>query len=263
MLDVEYARTREKRLLLDLFLPKRLPKAPLPLIVNVHGGGWSGGSKEWHGDLRQIAQGFAFASINYRFSQEALFPAQIHDCKAAIRFLRANAKEFHIDPQRIGVTGGSAGAHLASLLGTSAGVEELEGSVGGNRGQSSAVQAVCPIAGPTDFLQYFALGGRKTYGMVIGLMDKLLGGPIGGRRALVRLANPIAHITGNEPPFLIVHGDNDTAVPHQQGVILHKALKRAGGDSTLFIVKGGNHLYLGPDVDPAIDAFFAKHLARR
>lgn len=260
--DVEYARTPEKTLLLDMFLPQELPEAPLPLIVHVHGGGWMDGNKDLLRNPRHVAQGFAYASISYRLSGEATFPAQIHDCKGAIRFLRAHAKKYHIDPQRIGVAGESAGGHLVSLLGTSAGIEELEGEVGGNLAFSSEVQAVCDFCGPTDFLQYFELGGRKVRGPIMGAIDKLLGGPVGRRRQLAKMANPITYITGNEPPFLIVHGDEDMSVPHQQSVILHQALQKAGVDSALHIIKGAGHLFYGPEIDAMVDSFFARHLAR-
>jgi acetyl esterase/lipase len=258
--DIEYGQTPEKRLLLDIFLPAELPAAPLPLIVNIHGGGWAGGSKDFRGDLRQIAQGFAYASISYRLSQEATFPAQIHDCKGAIRFLRAHAAEYHLDPGRIGLWGASAGGHLVALLGASAGIEELEGEVGGNLAASSRVQAVCDFCGPTDLLLYFKLGGRKKYGMIIGLVDQLLGGPLGKKRALARLANPLAFVTPQAPPFLIVHGDQDEAVPHQHGVALHEALTKAGVESTLLLLKGMGHFLAGPEIDAAVDRFFSRHL---
>jgi len=260
ILDIEYARTPEKKLLLDVFLPRELTKAPLPLIVHIHGGGWAGGSKDFRGDLRQVDQGFAYASISYRLSGEASYPAQIHDCKGAIRFLRAHGEEYHIDPKRIGVWGASAGGHLVSLLGTSAGVEELEGEVGGNLGFSSEVQAVCDFCGPIDLLQYFALGGRKVFGPTLGLIDQLLGGPLGRRRRLAKTANPIRYITGDEPPFLIVHGKEDMMVPYQQSVILHEALSKAGVESSLHVLEGGGHGFGSSEVDAMVDSFFAKHL---
>ncbi len=145
---------------LDLYLPPKAD-APTPLVIWIHGGGWEAGNKDNPPGLGLLKKGYALASINYRLSQEAKFPAQIEDCKAAIRFLRANAKKYNLDPDHFGVWGASAGGHLVALLGTTGGVKELEGD-GPNKEESSAVQAVVDWFGPTDMLQMKAQAGRPT-----------------------------------------------------------------------------------------------------
>src|SRR5713101_8014594 len=149
--DLEYVKGGHERQKLDLYLPEK-SDGPLPLIVWIHGGGWIGGNKENPPGLEFLNRGYALASINYRLSQHAKFPAQIEDCKAALRWLRANAKTYNLDPDRIGVWGESAGGHLVALLGTTGDVKELEGEEG-NPQQSSEVQAVVDWFGPTDFLK--------------------------------------------------------------------------------------------------------------
>ena len=146
-----YASVEGTDLKLDLFIPEKA-EGPMPLVVWIHGGGWRSGSKENCRALGLTEYGFAVASINYRLTDVAMFPAQIHDCKAAIRFLRANAKQHRIDPNRIGVWGSSAGAHLAALMGVTNGNKEVEGNIGKYTQTSSDVQAVCDWCGPTDFM---------------------------------------------------------------------------------------------------------------
>src|SRR5687767_8759314 len=152
--DVEYATVGDVSLRLDLYLPSD-GEGPFPVLVWIHGGGWMEGSKNLAPNsfqVRQTARGYAVASINYRLSQQAIFPAQIHDCKAAVRWLRAHAREYNLDPDRVASWGSSAGGHLATLLGTSGDVEDLEGSVGGNLEFSSRVQATVDMFGPSNFL---------------------------------------------------------------------------------------------------------------
>ena len=149
--DLVYARAGAKDLLLDLYLPEGAPR-PLPLVVWIHGGGWRNGAKEQTPARRLVERGYAVASINYRLSGEAIFPAQIHDCKAAVRWLRANAAKYGLDAGRVAAWGSSAGGHLVALLGTSGGIMELEGGLG-NADQSSRVQAVVDFFGPHGFPQ--------------------------------------------------------------------------------------------------------------
>ena len=148
--NLPYVANGHERQRLDLYLPEKA-EGRLPLIVWIHGGAWWAGSKEDCPAVPLAAKGYAVASINYRFSQHAVFPAQIEDCKAAIRWLRANAAKYHLDADHIGVWGASAGGHLVALLGTTGGVKELEGK-GGNLDQSSRVQCVVDWFGPTDFV---------------------------------------------------------------------------------------------------------------
>ena len=178
MRDVEYARVDGKPLLLDLYLPAKAAQ-PMPVIVWIHGGAWRAGSKERCPAIPMAAQGYAVASINYRLTNVATFPAQIYDCKAAIRWMRAHAKEYGFDPDRIGVWGGSAGGHLVSLLGTSGGVKELEGDVGGNLNFSSRVQAVAVFCGPNSFRIEDLKGRQDTEdGKTPASIFSLLGGTI-------------------------------------------------------------------------------------
>ncbi|MCE5326649.1 MAG: alpha/beta hydrolase [Planctomycetaceae bacterium] len=258
--DVEYARVGNKRLLLDLYLPARTDK-PVPVIVWIHGGGWQQGSKTRTPAAAVPAMGYAGVSINYRLSQEAVFPAQIHDCKAAIRWVRAHAKEYNFDADRIGVWGASAGGHLVALLGTGGGVKELEGDVGGNKEYSSRVQAVCDWFGPTDFVPMALLPGR-----VVTPVTALLGGPVKDNLDKARLASPVTHATKDDPPFLIMHGDKDTMVHASQSRRLHDVLQKAGVDSTLKILEGAGHggpAFTSPETNKLIREFFDKHLKKR
>jgi acetyl esterase/lipase len=225
--DIEYDRVGEKKLLLDLYLPEEKPDKALPVIVWIHGGAWLAGDKKNCPAVGLATRGYAVASINYRLSQKAVFPAQIHDCKSAIRWVRANAAKYGMDADRIGVWGRSAGGHLVALLGTSGEVDELEGE-GGNLEQSSRVQAVCDFFGPTNFLS--------------------------------AQASPVTHVSKDDPPFLIMHGDRDRVVPLEQSKILHEALKKAGVESTFHVVEGAGHGFGGRGIMEMVQAFFNKHL---
>lgn len=251
--DVEYGKGGERALKLHILRPKTAPKDAMPVLVWIHGGGWQGGSKDSGiGRLAKYAErGYCCASIEYRFSKEAVFPAQIEDCKCAIRFLRAKAKEYQLDPDRIGVWGSSAGGHLVALLGTSAAIKELEGK-GGWPEQSSRVQAVCDFCGPADFPKW----GDTAHPAVLALF----GGKVKEKAELAAKASPVTHISKDAPPFLIVHGDEDKVVPLDQSESLNAALKKAGIDVTLHVVKGGGHGFGGPEIDKLVADFFDKHL---
>ena len=250
--------------LLDIYLPEKFEN-PVPLVVWIHGGGWAQGDKSPAPQFMQLlSRGFAVASINYRLSGEAPFPAQIYDCKGAIRYLRAHAKEFQIDPNRIGIWGHSAGGHLVALLGTSAGVKELEGNVGGNLNVSSRVQAVSDYAGPTDLGQIYAQGADDPSFMnntvLRGYFEHFLGGgPVETHPDLIRQANPITHLTSNTPPFQIIHGNKDALVPVGQSQLLADALAAKGLECELTIVEGYGHGF-GQKQYLATYAFFEKRL---
>ena len=256
--DVPYVTGGHERQKLDLYLPATGEKRPL--LVWIHGGGWEGGNKNECPALGLIAHGFVVASLNYRLSQHAVFPAQIEDCKSAIRWLRAHAEEYGIDPARIGVWGASAGGHLVSLLGTTG--HEQEFDKGENLDQSSRVQCVINWFGPTDFLHW----GNTS---IIDVADpkspivKLFGGPLAEHEALGRSASPVNHVQKDAAPFLIMHGDKDSIVPLQQSEALHAALKLAGADTTLEILPGANHggaeFFAEPKLKMMI-AFVEKHL---
>ncbi len=213
--DLAYVPGGHERQKLDLYLPTEAdPNGPRPLLVWVHGGAWLGGSKNPCPAARFAKEGYAVASVNYRLSQHALFPAQIQDCKAAIRWLRANAGSYGYDPNRIGVWGASAGGHLVALLGTAGDVNEFD--VGPNQSVPSRVQAVCDFFGPTDFTKMSGFWSTMKHDAPDAPESKLIGGPIQENPPKAQKANPITYVTKDDPPFLIVHGDKDPLVPHNQ-----------------------------------------------
>lgn len=249
--DVVYATVGGRALHLNLTIPVGAPSKPRPAVIWVHGGGWIEG--DYHDtfadDYGLNDQGYVTGSVEYRLSGEAKYPAQIHDCKAAIRFLRANAAKYGIDPNRIGVWGGSAGGHLVALLGTTGGIQALEGDQG-NLGYSSRVQAVCDFFGPTNLTE----SGIKGYTPDIGaLIEGLLGGPVKERRGLARLASPVEFASKDDPPFLILHGEVDTLVPMSQSDELYDALHRAGADVRLVKVKHAGHGFAPTGTDPSFE----------
>ncbi|MCS7167642.1 MAG: alpha/beta hydrolase [Gemmatales bacterium] len=254
--DLEYVPEGHERHKLDLYLPQKANK-PMPLIVWIHGGGWRGGSKDNPPTLWLAERGYALASINYRLSQHATFPAQIHDCKAAIRWLRAHASKYDIDPNRIGVIGASAGGHLAALLGAGGDIPELEGNLGLTK-VSSRVQAVCDIFGPTDFLRFEPMNRDPK-----SVLAQLLGGTVEEKKELARLASPVTHASKDDPPFLILHGTADKVVPLAQSEYLENALRGAGVEVTLIRIDNAGHggpQFNTPEIRKTISDFFDKHL---
>jgi acetyl esterase/lipase len=260
--DVDFGKGGERSLKLHIVRPKTPPKEAMPVVVYIYGGGWKAGSRDAGiRPLTRFAQrGYFGASIEYRLSQEARFPAQIEDCKCAIRFLRAKAREYGLDPDRIGVWGPSAGGHLAALVGTSGDVKELEGG-GGWPEQSSRVQAVVDWFGPTDFLK---MGKNKIdHDAANSPESQLIGGAIQENKEKVSRANPITYVSKDDPPFLIMHGDKDDLVPPGQSGLLNEALQKAGVESTLHVVPGAGHGFGGKDIDAKVDAFFDRHLKKK
>lgn len=259
--DLSYVTNGHERQKLDLYLPQ--DGTNLPLIISIHGGAFRAGSKDQGAPVQFLRQGYAVASINYRLSQHAKFPAQIEDCKAAVRWLRAHAAEYRLDRARFAVMGSSAGGHLAAMLGTTGDIQEFD--VGANLDLSSRVQAVVDNFGPTDFLQMDA--HRLAKGMIHDTANspesELIGGPIQENKAKTTRANPITYITPGDPPFLIVHGDQDPLVPHHQSELLEAALKKVGVPVTFYTVKGGGHGgFKEPKVMELARDFLAKHLQR-
>jgi acetyl esterase/lipase len=258
--DLTYAEVDGQTLQLDLRVPQNVKRPPL--VVYIHGGSWRAGSRKKPPVAKLVEEGFAVASISYRFSTVATFPAQIHDCKGAIRKLRAWADRYGYDAERIGVAGSSAGGHLAVLLGTSGDVEELEGTVGGATDQSSRVQAVVDFYGPTDFPLRSRTQpsraeevGSSSYG--------LFGGPVSKNLPLATLAGGVTHASADDPPLLILHGDKDTTVLMDQSESLVAAYKKAGLEPTLIVVPGGKHggpEYTSGENFRRVVEFFEKHL---
>ena len=283
--DVEYATYQHqgetKPLLLDLYLPQAKSGEAMPLIIYIHGGGWREFNKDICPGEIVAAKGKAIACINYRYSTEAVFPAQIHDAKGAVRWLRANADQYNLDPNRFGAWGDSAGGHLSALLGTSEGVDYLEGDQG-NLEYSSGVQAVCNWYGPTDFTQvqpafsepispkvWQEYRGVPWYLYTV-VTTLLLGGSVSEKTQLAQAANPINYIDSEDPPFMIVHGDLDKIVPVNQSVILVEALESYGVPVTFVRKPKMTHSYEGQNgenfdpelIDLALD-FFDKTLVTK
>lgn len=265
--DVEYGKGGDRALRLDIYRPKTRSEKPMPVLVYIHGGAWRAGNKAGMPPLgiKLAEQGYVSVTIAYRFSHEAIFPAQIEDAKCAVRFLRAHAKAYQIDPDRIGAWGHSAGGHLVALLGTAGDAKDLEGT-GGWADQSSRVQVVVDCFGPTDFLKMTE--GLKTLGLPDRMghdspdspESRLIGGPIQENKEKAARANPIKYVTKDDPPLLILHGDRDATVPSTQSQLLYDALKEAGVDATYHVVKGAGHGFGGPEIEAVTAAFFDKHL---
>jgi len=258
--DIPYVPDGHERQKLDLYVPNG--EGPFPLLVWIHGGAWRAGSKDRPRGKEWLDKGIALASINYRLSQHAIFPAQIQDCKAAIRWLRAHTDEYRLNTDRLVVWGASAGGHLVALLGTTGDTRQFD--VGDHLEQSSAVSAVIDWFGPTDFNQMDTMDGD------IGTMhhdapgspeSRLVGGPIQENPDKVQKANPITHVTKKDAPFLIVHGDKDPLVAHGQSAILHKALLDAEVPVIFHTVTGGKHGgFRDPEVARLGSDFIRKHL---
>ena len=243
--DIRYVGEGHERQSLNLALPiKRKRNNPLPVIAFIHGGAWRAGNK--NSGLNRLHEflksgEYVGVSIGYRLSQHAKWPAQIHDCKAAIRWVKANAKKYNLDGNRIAAYGTSAGGHLVAMLGTSAGVPELDGSLGLHTEQSTAVRCVIDCFGPTNFLRMNDFDSRIDHDALGSPESQLIGGEIQKNKKLTLAANPISYVDKGDAPFLIMHGTKDMAVPYNQSVILHRALKSAGVSSAFLTVKGGGH----------------------
>ena len=242
--DISYVDKGHCRQCLDLLMPNSRSKDKLPVVVFIHGGAYRTGDKSSGfpivGSLAASGE-YAAVSINYRYSSDAIWPAQIHDCKAAIRWIRANADKYGFDSSRIGVWGFSAGGHLAVMLGTSKGIKAMEGETGNNTDISSEVSCVVDFYGPIDFFHMDKFGSDIDFLVDESPAIELMGGPIHDNIDKVLSANPITYINGDEPPFLIIHGTKDTIVPYNQSELLYEALKAAKVSSTMITVRGGGH----------------------
>ena len=263
--NIVFARTEDGPLALDIYTPDPRPPGRLPVVVFVFGGGWFVGNKDQvqllDGPLL-ARRGYAVVATTYRLSDVATFPSQIHDVKATIRWVRANADRYGFEATAIGAWGGSAGGHLVALLATTGGMAELEGDIGGDalRSHSSDVQAVVDYFGPAHLAR---LGGSVR--SVEWMVEELLGGPIAEREALAELASPELHVSAKTAPLLIVHGDKDPTVPLEQSTTFHARLQAAGADATLHVVVGAGHggeEFRTPEMHERVGAFFDRHLTR-
>ncbi len=241
--DLPFAKPGGVDLLIDLHLPEGVENPPL--VINIHGGSWKGGDRKRVKASWLVKYGYAVASIEYRMSHEAVFPAQIHDCKGALRWLRSKQKEYGYNADKVVVIGFSAGGHLATLLGTSHGVKALEGTTAGNLNQSSAVQGIINYFGPVDFVQRSKSQASKTE-QPKGIVYQLLGGSVTGNLEKARLASPVSHIGKGDPPVLIFHGENDKQVLPAQSQRLHEVYQSKGLESKLNIEPDKGHGWKHP-----------------
>lgn len=237
--DIVYGKAGGVDLKLDLAVPPG--DGPFPLVVCIHGGAWRMGNKaSYDGRIAGLAKsGYVAATVGYRFCPQHKFPAQIEDVKCAVRFLRARAKEYKIDPAQAGAMGDSAGGHLSLLLGLMDQQDGLEGN-GGSAGQSSKVQAVVNYYGPTDLTvegmwNPLVMGWAADF---LGTKDKAA--------PVVAQASPVKYVNKGDPPVLTFHGTLDPLVPLDQAKHLHEALKKAGVTEHLEIIQGGGHGFAGP-----------------
>ncbi len=257
---VPYSAVNHQPLLLDITQPATRPAALRPAIVQIHGGGWIKGEREAEANDDLAAHGFFTVSIDYRLAPCHTFPAPLEDCKAAVRWLRAHAATYHVDPGRIGVWGGSAGGHLAALLGATGDRPELEGT-GGWPEYSSRVQAVVSICEASDLAQEDGAWLDDP----TSEPAQLFGGTVRTRPELVQRANPIRYIGPETPPFLLIHGDQDEIAPVRQSQMLSEALTAAGVEVEFVCAQGERHSFSTPwqeRIKELRRAFFLKHLAR-
>lgn len=257
---VEYANPDGQHLQLNIARPKGA--GPFPAVLFVHGGGFRAGSREgYNGQIvRLAAQGYVAVTVSYRLAPKYPFPAAVHDTKAAVRWLRANAKKYAIDPDNIGVTGASAGGTLAQMLGVTADVKEFEGD-GGNPKESSAVKCVVNVYGANDF--------TKSYGKSVDAHEVLplyLGGNLEKARPAHVRSSPLYWVTPNAVPTLCIHGTEDKYVHIEQAEMLVEKLKVTGVEVELLKLEGAGHGFKGKDAETAekaMTAFFDKHLKKK
>jgi acetyl esterase/lipase len=265
--DIIFNTYIQRPLTLHLLKPRMTQTKPMPVIVYIFGGAFRMGNKESGiQPLTPFVQhGYLGVTIEYRYSSEALFPAQLQDCKCAIRFLRANAERFNLDPERIGVWGPSAGGYLVTMLGVTDGIEEFD-RLGGWDGVSSRVQAVCNWFGPTDFLQMNKAGSIMDHDAPDSPESELVGFPIQEHPERLVPTNPMHYIANANylPPFLIIHGDADPLVPFNQSELLYAALRQANAPVAFFRrIPGAGHG--GPEFESEairqlMTMFFDMHL---
>ena len=258
--NIEYSNPDGQHLQLNMARPKNA-KGPLPCVVCIHGGGFRAGKRDgYDGLIQNLARnGFAAVTVSYRLAPKYQFPAAVHDTKAAVRWVRANAAKYGIDPDRIGVTGGSAGGHLAQFLGVTPGVAEFEGD-GGNSNVSSHVKCVVNVYGPSDF--------TKSYGKSVDAAEVLplfLGGNLQTALPAHIRSSPLNWVTPNAAPTLCIHGTEDKYVAHEQAVWMIDRLKASGVEAQLLTLQGAGHGFKGKDAnsaDQALIAYFKKHLGQ-
>ncbi|MBX7210866.1 MAG: alpha/beta hydrolase [Verrucomicrobiaceae bacterium] len=264
-LDQPYAASTNPKQMVDVYLPeKRNTDKPLPVVAFIHGGGWIHGDRIGYASAAiQLARtgDYAAVAVGYRLTDEAHWPEQIYDCKAAIRWIRGHARELNLDPDRIGATGSSAGGHLSSLVGTSGDVKELEGTLGSFTTNSSRVQCVANLCGPEDFTKALMFDKDGQPIVKDDAVMGLLGGTYEERHAEAVAASPLTYVSKDDPPFITFHGDADKRVAYANAGAIHAALQKAGVRSLLVPITGGGHGSVNhPDVMKRAKVFFDRHL---
>ncbi|MBE7494305.1 MAG: alpha/beta hydrolase [Verrucomicrobiaceae bacterium] len=258
--DLEYARAGDVPLKLDL----HLPKADNPrVIVYVHGGAWRAGSKSDVPIAGLLDHGFAIASVDYRLSTQARFPAQIHDIKAAIRFLRAKSGLFHLNTDKIAIIGSSAGGHLAALVGVTNGHKALEGRIGEHLDQSSDIACVVSLYGASNLQSILSQSTEFGLKMRVPALQLLLGDVPDQVPDLAKLASPVDHLDAKDPPLLLIHGDADPQMPPRQSQEFAKAYEAKKLPVTLIMLPGSKHggaEFYDEARLKTMAAFLAKHL---
>jgi acetyl esterase/lipase len=260
--DIEYARVGDHSLKLDLYEPSA---AGAPLLVWVHGGAWERGSKEPLQVDRLLDHGFAIASVDFRPASAAPFPAQVHELKAAVRFLRAQAGRYGYDASRIGMLGASSGGHLAALVGTSNGDADLEGALGEHLEVSSTVHAIVSYFGASNLLTILDQSTPFGLGVRTPALERLLGALPKDAEALARRASPVFHVDASDPPLLLLHGDQDPQMPINQSHELEGAYEKAGLETELIVVHGAAHggdAFFDEERTERVAAFLDEHLRR-
>jgi acetyl esterase/lipase len=258
--DLSYGKGGDVDLKLDLAVPAQ-DKGPFPAVVCIHGGGWRGGKRQ---DLDRLIKllaqrGFVAATVTYRLTPAHPFPAQIEDCKAAVRWLRANAQKYRVRPDAIGAVGFSAGAHLACLIGAADTSAGLEGQ-GGNPNESSRVQAVVSFFGPSDFtIKTWAKGVEDTF------LVPLFAGTFEEKKDLYRKASPLIYVSKDDPPFLFFHGTKDKLVGIENSEKMVKKLTEVGVSARLVTMEDEGHGWGGQKLTTTLDEtvrFFAEKLKK-
>lgn len=261
--DVLFASVGDVTLRLDLHLPATSPRSPM--IVWVHGGAWRAGSKASMPLGKLVEAGYAVASVDYRLSTQAKFPAQIHDLKAAIRFLRGHGANWKLPTNQIVIAGDSAGGHLAALVGVSNGHDELEGSLGDDRKQSSAVQGILSFYGGANLTTILKQSTPHGLSVRVPALDLLLGGQPEAVPELARLASPVFHVDRSDPPLLLLHGDQDPQMPINQAHELMGAYKKLNLPAHLEVVHGAAHggaAFYDAERTEVVKAFLERHFGK-
>jgi acetyl esterase/lipase len=236
---ITYASVGDQELMLDLYLPAAVETPPL--IVYIHGGAWRFGSRDSVSPIDLVEQGFAIASVSFRQSPVAPLPAQVHDIKGAIRFLRAHAADYGYDTNRIGITGVSSGGHLAALVGLTNGSAAHEGDVGGNLGSSSDIQAVVSYFGASNLTSILAQSTPRGIEVREPALELLLGGTVEEKMDLARFGSPVFQVDAGDPPLLLLHGDQDPQMPINQAHELDGVAESFGLTVAFEVVHGAGH----------------------